>query len=146
MNDVLRQEKKFLIYADQFYKYSNKLSKVLPYHEHNNITLFTEKMVEYFDNYIETMFRNKRDVDIANAVNEVFRRHDRIEEFNKKSIYIMVREISNCKTQQITKIINKMIHQYKKLYKEWINTGDIDTTFYRIKKENNMSQKENVLV
>ena len=34
------------------------------------------------------------------------KRRDEIENFNKKSLYILIREMTNANTQQITKVIN----------------------------------------
>lgn len=69
---------------------------------------FIHLMVEYWDTNLSKIFKKKRDIDIANAVVELFRRVDTIENFNKKALYLMIREMTNCKTSYITKVINKM--------------------------------------
>ena len=60
------------------------------------------------DGNINKIFNKQKDLNIAYAVIELFRNCERIENFNKKTLYLYIREISNCKTQQITKVINKM--------------------------------------
>jgi len=60
MNDVLRQEKKFLIYADQFYKYSNKLSKVLKSDSYSNGDGYLIRSL-YFDTLEDNDFQEKED-------------------------------------------------------------------------------------
>ena len=123
----------------------SKLVKISPHYDQKNTMLLVEKLIEYFDNNIKIIFKKEKEIKIAEAINEMLRQHHRIEEFNKKAIYLMIREISNCKTCQITKIINKMICHYRRLCKEWIITGDIDVQSYSFgqKVENNICQNIN---
>ena len=65
-------------------------------------------IVNYWEININKIFNKQKDLNIAYAVIELFRNCERIENFNKKTLYLYIREISNCKTQQITKVINKM--------------------------------------
>lgn len=57
------------------------------------------------------------------AVIELLRNCERIENFNKKTLYLYIRELSNCKTQQITKIINKMKNYQNVIYQNYQNKG-----------------------
>lgn len=86
---------------------------------------FIEMMVNYWDKNINEIFSKKRDLKIAEAVVELFRNSDRIDYFNKKALYLYIREISSCKTQQITKVINKMKEYQEKITKQYINEGKI---------------------
>ncbi len=81
---------------------------------------FVKLMISYWDANITRIFKKKRDIDIASAVIELFRRADRIENYNKKALYLMIREMTDCKTSYITKVVNKMrthvlrhLHQYR---------------------------------
>ena len=69
---------------------------------------FMKLMVNYWESNITKIFNKQKDLNIAYAVIELFRNCERIENFNKKTLYLYIRELSNCKTQQITKVINKM--------------------------------------
>ena len=69
---------------------------------------FMKLIVNYWEVNINKIFNKQKDLNIAYAVIELFRNCERIENFNKKTLYLYIREISNCKTQQITKVINKM--------------------------------------
>lgn len=82
-------------------------------------------MVKYWENNVNNLFTKKRDLVIANAVIELFRRSDLIENFNKKALYLYIREIADCKTQHITKVINKMKNSQNNITKDYINTGVI---------------------
>ena len=45
--------------------------------------------------------------------------------FNKKALYLYIREISDCKTQHITKVINKMKSYQSEIRNEYLNSGNI---------------------
>ena len=80
-------------------------------------------MIEYWDENIKDIFPKQRDLKIAEAVIELFRNSDRIDYFNKKALYLYIREISECKTQQITKVINKMKEYQQKITRLYLDTG-----------------------
>ncbi len=86
---------------------------------------FIDLMVEYWEKNIYKIFTKQRDINIANAVIELFRNSDRIDAFNKKALYLYIREISNCKTQQITKVINKMKTYQTNISKSYVSVGNI---------------------
>ena len=70
-------------------------------------------------------FPKKRDVQIADAILELFRRAEYIENFNKKSLYLLVREMTGYPTHYITKVVNKMKEKQMELYNEFDREGDI---------------------
>lgn len=82
-------------------------------------------MIDYWELEIPRMFKKRRDIDIAFAVIELFRRVDNIESFKKKSLYINIREMTGCKTQYITKVINRMKDRHKDMYTEFVQTGKL---------------------
>lgn len=69
---------------------------------------FVELLIQYWDFNLDRIFKKKRDRDIANAVVELMKRANTIENFNKKALYVLIREMTNNKTVHITKVINKM--------------------------------------
>ncbi len=86
---------------------------------------FMRMMIDYWDTNLTKIFTKNRDLGIAQAVVELFRNSDRIDAFNKKALYLYIREISSCKTQQITKVINKMKVYQDQITKSYINTGTL---------------------
>lgn len=84
---------------------------------------FYQVMIDYWEREIPNTFKKKRDIDIAFAVLELFRRVENIESFKKKSLYIMIREMTGCKTQYITKVINKMRDKQAAMFEEYVQTG-----------------------
>ena len=100
------------------------------HHVQSELTEFMRLMVEFWENNVSKIFTKQRDLNIANAVIELFRNSDRIDAFNKKALYLYIREISGCKTQQITKVINKMKQYHQSIQKSYVNNGIVNTNNY----------------
>jgi hypothetical protein len=92
--------------------------------EAREFTEFNEIMLEYWDKHLATVFNKKRDIQIADAVLELFRRSQYIENFNKKHLYLLIREMTDCKTHYITKVVNIMKQHQKKMLNEYLENGD----------------------
>ena len=89
---------------------------------------FVDKMLDYWDNNITNIFRRQKDILVADSVLELFRKRQNIENFNKKALYIMIREMTGSNTQHITRVINQMKKYYFNMIQEFSTTGDIDTS------------------
>lgn len=85
---------------------------------------FNDIMLEYWDKHLSAVFSKKRDIQIADAVLELFRRSQHIENFNKKHLYLLIREMTDCKTHYITKVVNIMKQHQKKMLNEYLENGD----------------------
>jgi len=77
------------------------------YHKDKELDEFMNMMISYWEKNLNKVFTKKKDLTIAESVVELFRNYKRIDCFNKKALYFYIREMSNCRTQQITKVINK---------------------------------------
>ena len=77
---------------------------------------------------MNTIFINKRDIMVADTILELFRIRNNIENFNKKALYILIRERTGLKTQNITKVLNIMKRDYMKMYSVYNKTGHIVNT------------------
>ena len=86
---------------------------------------FNVVMLNYWDTHLENFFPKKRDLQIADSVLELFRRAEYIENFNKKSLYLLIREMTGHPTHYITKVVNKMRERQMELYNEFERDGDI---------------------
>ena len=73
------------------------------------------EVIEYFDENILKIFNKKRDIDIAYAIIELFKKKDEIENFNKKALYILIREMTNVNTIHITSVVNTFKSHYRKI-------------------------------
>ena len=86
---------------------------------------FNRMMLEYWDRNLTKVFTKKRDIQIADAVLELFRRSQFIENFNKKHLYLLIREMTDCKTHYITKVVNEMKKHQKKILNEYLEYGTV---------------------
>ena len=90
---------------------------------------YMTQLVEYWKNNLTTVFKRKKDLDVANAVIELIDMKDRIDNFNKKALYILIREMTGSNTQHITRVINVMKKHHTSLKKNFEFSGSIDTKF-----------------
>jgi hypothetical protein len=88
--------------------------------------VFNKRMLVYWDEHLENYFPKKRDMQIADAILELFRRADYIENFNKKSLYLLIREMTGHPTHYITKVVTKMREKQLELYNQFMDDGDIN--------------------
>lgn len=84
---------------------------------------FIQLLIQYWDFNLDRIFKKKRDREIANAVVELMKRANTIENFNKKALYVLIREMTNGKTVHITKVINKMKLHVLEQIKEYRRSG-----------------------
>ena len=87
-----------------------------------------DELIQHFEQNINKMFKKKRDISIAFAIIELLQKRDEIENFNKKSIYLLVREMTGVKTTQITRVVNELRKRYNKLAKIYHKNGTLLTT------------------
>ena len=92
-------------------------------------TEFIIYMLKYMDLHLFDHFPKEEDARTADAVLELFRKRENIELFNKKAIYIYIREMTDQSTPQITKVIKKMRKIYKKLMAQYVEHGIVSMRF-----------------
>ena len=88
---------------------------------------YVSQMLDYWEVNLTNVFRRQKDILVADAVLEMFRRRENIENFNKKALYILIREMTGSKTQHITRIVNLMKKFNANLMREFQQTGQLDT-------------------
>jgi hypothetical protein len=98
-------------YSPQGYKHEDRLS------------LFIDQYTKYCTDHIYEFFPKGNDASIADAVLELFRKRDHIDVFNKKALYIYIREMVDVKTPKITKIANKLYAIFKEKYLFYLEHG-----------------------
>ena len=91
----------------------------------SDYTTLTEEIVEYFDNNMNTIFKKDRDLRIGYAIIDLMKQREDIENFNKKAIYILIREMTDVETTHITSVVNTLKKHYKKLLDKYYTNGSI---------------------
>lgn len=91
----------------------------------SDVVTLTNEIIEYFDSNMNTIFKKNRDLRIGYAIIDLMKAREDIENFNKKAIYILIREMTDVETTHITSVVNTLKKHYKKLVDKYYNTGSI---------------------
>ncbi len=86
---------------------------------------FIDQFVEYWEKHLFTTFKKPADQRVADAIITLFKRRENLEIFNKKALYIYIREMTDVETPVITKVTKILKKHYKILYNEYIEKGYI---------------------
>ena len=86
---------------------------------------FIDFFTEYIDKHMFTLFKKDYDRKVCDAVNILFKRRENLEIFNKKALYIYIREMTGVETPVITKVTKILKKKYRELYNEYDKTGYI---------------------
>jgi len=93
--------------------------------ESNAIPLgtFIDEYVDYMYDELEVLFDKPAEQQIADAVLTIFKtRHD-LDIFKKKALYIYIREMTDCKTPHLTKVIKVLKQEFYEMYEELHERG-----------------------
>ena len=99
-------------------------------HSHNNesnsderLSHFIDEFTDYISDNIFELYPKNIDAQIADSILELFRKREQIDIFNKKALYIYIREMVDVKTPKITKIANKLYGIFKSNYIFFLENG-----------------------
>ena len=86
---------------------------------------FIDYFTEYVDKHMFTLLKKDKDRKVCDAINTLFKRRENLEIFNKKALYIYIREMTDVDTPVITKVTKILKKLYKNLYSEYKDKGYI---------------------
>jgi hypothetical protein len=89
----------------------------------SDLDKYVDIFVEHVSENIFELFPKKNDAQIADAILELFRKRETLEVFNKKALYIYIREMVDVKTPKITKIADKLHGIFKSQYIFYLENG-----------------------
>ena len=117
--------------VDELYKDDNYSYNIGEEKEKDRLSIFIDNYIKYVEERFNKFFPKGNDAQVADAILELFRKRESIEIFNKKALYIYIREIMatnglEVKTPKITKIANKLYDLFKENYIFYLETGYID--------------------
>ena len=117
--------------VDELYKDDNYSYNMGEEKEKEKLGIFIDTYVKYVEDRFDKFFPKGNDAKVADAILELFRKRENLEIFNKKALYIYIREIMathglEVKTPKITKIANKLYGLFKNNYVYYLETGYID--------------------
>lgn len=73
---------------------------------------------------IPTLFDKQEEINVAYAILEIFRKRENIEIFNKKALFIYIKEMTDCQSNTITKVIKKIKGLYVQILNNYIENAD----------------------
>lgn len=86
---------------------------------------YLKQYAHFVDVNLFGLFPKQNDARIADAIMELFRKNENLDIFNKKALYIYVKEMTEASTPQITKIIKRLKIIYVTKYNEYYEHGRI---------------------
>lgn len=95
-----------------------------------DVNEFIELLILHWEDNVNIVFKKQRDIDIANCIIELFKKRSSIECFNKKAIYLIIREMCNQEAMYITKVMNVMGEQYKTICDNYYNHGMLNDNLF----------------
>jgi len=96
------------------------------YSQDYSLMEFMSLYIRYVDKNLNKLFPKESDAKTADAIMELFRKCESLDIFNKKALYIYIREMVDVDTPQITKIIKKLKIIYVDLYNKYYQDGYIN--------------------
>jgi len=88
-----------------------------------------EMFIEYMNRYEKYIFPEEEDLKSCNAIMELFKNRENIDIFDKKALYIYIREMTHQETTQVTKIMKKIKKIYNRLKNQYLEYGFISLNF-----------------
>ena len=90
---------------------------------------FMDEFIEYRYDNLNYIFTNSTDIHVADSVLHLFETRENIENFNKKALYIYIRERTGHPTTNITKVIKVLRNLYQQKFLEYEQTDFIKLPF-----------------
>jgi hypothetical protein len=90
---------------------------------------FMDAYIEYCYDNLNYIFSNPTDIHVADSVLHIFESRENIENFNKKALYIFIRERTCLETTNITRVIKTLKEIYETKFREYERTDFIKLPF-----------------
>jgi predicted CopG family antitoxin len=91
--------------------------------EKDEFSEFIDEYVDYCTENIFILFPKEKDAQVADAILELFRKREVLDLFNKKALYLLIREMVDVKTPHITRIADQLGNIFKTHYLFYSENG-----------------------
>ena len=81
-------------------------------------------LVKQLDSKLYTLFDKQEEINVACAILEIFKKRENIEIFNKKALFIYIKEMTDVQSNTITKVIKKIKVLYVNILNKYIENVD----------------------
>lgn len=84
---------------------------------------FIDLYIRHIDDELLNIFPKPQDARVGDAILELFKRRENIDIFNKKALFIYIKEITDAPTPTITKVIKTLKEIYKQMLTKYLEEG-----------------------
>lgn len=84
---------------------------------------FIELFIQKIDDELLELFPKPQEARVGDAILELFKRRENIDIFNKKALFIYIKEITDAPTPVITKVIKVLKEIYKDMLNKYLEQG-----------------------
>jgi hypothetical protein len=91
---------------------------------------FLAKWSEWGLDNLDIIFDNRKHQAIGNAIFNLFKNRDSIDIYNKKAMYILIREQVECKTMYITEVLKIMSPLFESMFQTYRKTAVFEDCIY----------------
>jgi hypothetical protein len=84
---------------------------------------FIDIFISYIDENLLEIFTKEQEARVGDAILELFKRREHIDIFNKKALFIYIKEITDAPTPIITKVIKVLKSIYKEMLNKYLEEG-----------------------
>lgn len=92
---------------------------------------FIDNFIKKIDEDLLELFPKPQEARVGDAILELFKRRENIDIFNKKALFIYIKEITDAPTPVITKVIKVLKEVYKEMLNEYLEKGNKIDIFSR---------------
>jgi len=80
---------------------------------------FMDAYIEHCYDNLTYIFTNQSDIHVADSILHIFQNRENIEQFNKKALYVFIRERTGLQTNNITRVIKVLKRIYNEKFLEY---------------------------
>jgi len=128
----IKEERQFKGDIEEIDLKRNVINEVTNSEHLEDLEDFCYKWSEWGISHLDHLFLTNREKQIAEAIFNLFKNVKSLDIYNKKALYIMVREQVDVKTQYITDVIKVMKPLQKAMYAEYQKNGVVNWDNYLI--------------
>lgn len=120
--------KKFLSKAEISNEFEEDDSRQSAFVEENEPELdkldVVEMFIKYVDDNLLDLFTKEEELKAADAVLEIFKKRENIDIFNKRAVFIYVKEMTDAESNTITRVIKRLKTIYKDILNDYLENRD----------------------
>jgi len=95
----------------------------------DTLKYFMDAYVSYCYENLNFIFTSQTDIHVADSILHIFEDRQNIEQFNKKALYVFIRERTGLETNNITKVIKTLKHIYSTKFLEYERNEFVNLPF-----------------